>query len=72
MAIMPRLKRILEEKFPEPDELELRGDEGGIIGILTSKKFRRMDVGRRQNKIHNPRKNILRPRRCAEFWSSSR
>lgn len=50
---MPKLKRILKEQFPEPDEVELRGDEDGIIGIVTSKRFRRMSTRRRQDVIHD-------------------
>jgi hypothetical protein len=47
-----RLKRILEEKFPPPDKLELR-DEDGIIGVITSRRFRRLDTMQRQNLIHD-------------------
>jgi len=47
-----KLKRILEESFPPPDKLDLR-DEDGIIGVITSRRFRRMDTMQRQNLIHD-------------------
>ena len=47
-----KLKRILEERFPPPDKVDLR-DEDGIIGVVTSKRFRRQDTMQRQNLIHD-------------------
>jgi hypothetical protein len=47
-----KLKSILEESFPPPDKLDLR-DEDGIIGVITSRRFRRMDTMQRQNLIHD-------------------
>jgi hypothetical protein len=52
MAVVRKLKKILEERFPPPDKVNLR-DEDGIIGIVTSKRFRRMDTMQRQDMIHN-------------------
>ena len=52
MAIVRKLKKILEECFPPPDKVNLR-DEDGIIGIVTSKRFRRMDTMQRQDLIHD-------------------
>jgi acid stress-induced BolA-like protein IbaG/YrbA len=52
MAVVRKLKKILEERFPPPDKVKLR-DEDGIIGILTSKRFRRMDSMQRQDLIHD-------------------
>jgi len=54
-----KLKRILEGSFPPPDKLDLR-DEDGIIGVITSRRFRRMDTMERQNLIHD----ILNNARC--------
>jgi len=51
MAVIRKLKRILEERFPAPDKVSLR-DEQGIIGVITSKRFRRMDTMKRQDQIH--------------------
>ena len=51
MAIMRKLKKILEERFPPPDNVNLRDDDG-IIGVVTSKRFRRMDTMQRQDLIH--------------------
>ena len=48
MAIVRKLKKILEERFPLPHKVNLR-DEDGIIGVVTSKRFRRMDMMQRQD-----------------------
>ena len=47
MAIVRKLKKILEASFPPPDKIELR-DEDRIIGVITSKRFRRMDTMQRK------------------------
>lgn len=46
------LKRVLEAQFPPPDKVTLRDDDG-IIGIVTSQRFRRMDTMQRQDLIHD-------------------
>lgn len=50
MAVVRKLKKILEERFPPPDKVVLRDDDR-IIGIITSKRFRRMDTMQRQDLI---------------------
>jgi acid stress-induced BolA-like protein IbaG/YrbA len=52
MALTRKLKRILEEQFPHPDKVDLREDDG-IIGVVTSKRFRRMDTMQRQDLVHD-------------------
>ena len=52
MAVIRKLKKILEERFTPPDKVELR-DEDGIIGVLTSKRFRRLDTMQRQDLLHD-------------------
>ena len=52
MAVVQKLKRILAEHFPPPDKVELR-DEDGIIGIITSKRFRPLNTIQRQDQIHD-------------------
>jgi stress-induced morphogen len=52
MALARKLKRILEQRFPPPDKVDLR-DEDGIIGVVTSKHFRRLDTMQRQDLIHD-------------------
>jgi stress-induced morphogen len=52
MAVARKLKKVLEERFPPPDKVQLR-DGDGIIGIVTSKRFRRMDTMQRQNLIYD-------------------
>ncbi|MBV9125522.1 MAG: hypothetical protein JO112_19410 [Planctomycetes bacterium] len=53
MALTKRkLKRILEQQFPPPSKVELR-DQEGIVGVVTSDRFRRMDTTERQNLIHD-------------------
>lgn len=51
MAVIRKIKKILAERFPPPDKVELR-DEDGIIGVVTSKSFRKMDSMERQDLLH--------------------
>ena len=51
MAVVRKLKKVLEKHFPHPDKVVLRDDDG-IIGIITSEKFRRLDTMQRQDLIH--------------------
>ena len=61
MAVaLRKLKRILEERFPPPDKVKLR-DEDGIIGVVTSKRFRRLDSMQRQDIIHDLLTTSLTP-----------
>jgi hypothetical protein len=55
-----KLKRILEERFPPPDKVDLR-DEDGIIGVVTSKRFRRLDTMQRQDLLHDLLATTLSP-----------
>jgi hypothetical protein len=55
-----KLKRILAERFPPPDRVELR-DEQGIIGVVTSRRFRRMDTMQRQEILHDILATSLHP-----------
>ena len=55
-----KLKRILQERFPPPDTIDLR-DEDGIIGVVTSKRFRRMETMQRQDLIHDILATHLNP-----------
>ena len=52
MAVVQKLKKILKERFPPPDKVTLRDDDG-IIGVVTSGRFRRMDTMQRQDLIHD-------------------
>ena len=52
MALVRKLKKVLEQRFPPPDKIDLRDDDG-IIGIVTSKRFRRLDTMQRQDLIHD-------------------
>ncbi len=47
MGMMRKLKRILEAAFPPPSTISLR-DVDGIIGVVTSSRFRRMGQMDRQ------------------------
>jgi hypothetical protein len=61
MAVaLRKLRRILEERFPPPDKVDLR-DEDGIIGVVTSKRFRRMETMRRQDLLHDILATSLTP-----------
>jgi hypothetical protein len=52
MAVVRKLKRMLEDNFPPPDKVNLKDDDG-IIGVVTSKRFRRLDTMQRQDLIHD-------------------
>ena len=52
MAVVRKLQKVLEERFPPPDKVDLR-DDNGILGVVTAKRFRRMDTMQRQNLIHD-------------------
>jgi stress-induced morphogen len=52
MAVVRKLKKVLEECFPPPDKVDLR-DADRIIGVVTSKRFRRKDAMQRQDLIHD-------------------
>jgi acid stress-induced BolA-like protein IbaG/YrbA len=52
MALTSKLRKILEQQFPLPDKVELRNGDR-IVGIITSKRFRRMDGMKRQDLIDN-------------------
>lgn len=52
MAVARKLKKVLEERFPAPDKVQLRDDDG-IIGIVTSRRFRGMDSMKRQDLFHD-------------------
>ena len=50
MAVRRKLKKLLKEQFPSPDNVEFRKGTP-IVGIVTSKQFRRMDGMQRQDVI---------------------
>ena len=52
MAVVRKLKKILKERFPPPDKVDLRDDDR-IIGVVTSKSFSGMDSMQRQDLIHD-------------------
>jgi acid stress-induced BolA-like protein IbaG/YrbA len=56
MALIRKLKQILAEAFPPPDKIELRNGDG-IIGIVTSKRFRGMGMMDRQTLIDDALKS---------------
>ena len=61
MALKQKLMQILESRFPAPDKVNLRFDDG-IIGIVTSKQFRNMDLMQRQDAIHELLEANLTPK----------
>ncbi len=61
MALAARkLKRVLEDQFPPPDKVSIR-DGNGMVGIVTSRRFRRMDTMQRQDIIHEVLATRLTP-----------
>ena len=61
MALRQKLRKILEERFPSPDTIELR-DGDGIIGVVASKQFRRMSRMKRQDLVHELLESRLTPK----------
>lgn len=59
-GLMKRVKTILSRAFPHPSKVNLR-DEDGIIGIVTSPRFRGKDDFARQDLIWNVLDKQLRP-----------
>ncbi|HBI41324.1 MAG TPA: hypothetical protein DDY78_00510 [Planctomycetales bacterium] len=51
MAILRKLKRILTEEFPAPDKVRLE-DHDGVIGSISSERFKQMDSMDRHDLIH--------------------
>ncbi len=61
MALTQRkLRRILEERFPPPDKVEVR-DEDRFIGVVTSRRFRRLGGVQRQELIQDALATSLTP-----------
>jgi acid stress-induced BolA-like protein IbaG/YrbA len=58
MAVIRKVNKLLRERFRPPDKVNLR-DENGIIGVVTSTRFRRMDTMQRQDMIHEILENGL-------------
>jgi stress-induced morphogen len=52
MALKRKLTRVLTDAFPPPDKVRLR-DEDRIIGIITSERFRNVDLMDRQTLIQD-------------------
>lgn len=48
--LLRKLKRILAERFPSPATVKVE-DHNGIIGVITSDRFRGMDTVDRQHLI---------------------
>jgi hypothetical protein len=60
-----KLRRVLKEQFPPPDKVSLRGAER-IVGVVTSRRFRRMDTMQRQDLIHDVLRTRLTPQERRE------
>jgi hypothetical protein len=50
MALLRKVKAALSREFRPPDKVTLR-DEDGIIGVVTSERFRPLDMMDRQDLI---------------------
>ncbi len=48
--LLRKLEKVLAIQFPSPDTVQF-DDEDGIIGVITSTSFARMDTVDRQNLI---------------------
>jgi len=60
MALLRKVKKILAESFPPPDKISLQDDDG-LIGVITSERFKGMDSMDRQNWIGEILKAGLTP-----------
>ena len=52
MGVAHKLRKIMEQKFPSPDKIEIRHDDRMIV-MITSKRFRRMSTMKRQDYVHD-------------------
>jgi hypothetical protein len=52
MALIPKLRRILKAAFPPPDKISLR-DEDRIIVVVTSNRFRNLEMMDRQTLLED-------------------
>jgi hypothetical protein len=52
MTLRQKLQRVLEERFPAPDKVEVLRDIAGIFGVVTSADFRRKQPMKRQEMIN--------------------
>jgi hypothetical protein len=50
MALLRKIKRILTEQFPAPAKVRLE-DHDGVIGSISSERFKQMDSMDRQDLI---------------------
>jgi acid stress-induced BolA-like protein IbaG/YrbA len=62
MALKQKLKKILEERFPAPDKVEVIPRNNRIIGVVTSADFRRKHAIKRQDLIDEVLKERLTPK----------
>ena len=62
MALKEKLKKVLEERFPAPDKVEVLRDSAGIFGVVTSADFRRKQPTRRQDIINEALQEHLTPK----------
>jgi hypothetical protein len=51
MTLIRKIRRNLAETFPPPARIRLKDDDG-IIGVVTSGRFRNLGMIDRQNLIH--------------------
>ena len=61
MDVLNEVKTLLAEEFPPPDEVDLK-DEDGIIGVVVSERFRKMDTMARQEMIWRKLDTHLKPK----------
>jgi acid stress-induced BolA-like protein IbaG/YrbA len=59
MGLEQKLKKLLEERFPAPDKVEVLRDCAGIFGVVTSAHFRRKQPMKRQGIIRDLLKDQL-------------
>jgi hypothetical protein len=67
MGFLDKVRSILIKKFPPPDEIDLK-EEDGVVGVIVSRRFRKMETIARQELLGkllekeltpNERKRIL-------------
>ena len=61
MDFLDKVRAVLSKKFPPPDEIELKEDDG-VIGVVVSKRFRKMETLNRQTMIRKLLEKGLDPK----------
>jgi hypothetical protein len=62
VAFLQKLRTVLTESFPPPDEVKLKDPDGnGVVGVVVSTRFRRVNMRDRRRKVEKVLRENLSP-----------